>query len=265
MSVIFQNITQIKNRYPDNAWLEIIGNCDTQLFLGCTDEMTAKFISDRTGEVTIRVESMAKELTSMRITNYTPSHNPSHKETSSIGKRKKLLTPDEVLRLPCEDALVIFRGQNVLKVKKFDFTKHPESKKMRDCNARDYIPNWRLEKEQLKILKSKLTKPPMSPAPEPQPTLELAPEAGLVSEVVIPEELPTAPPILSPPVPPPKGKSRKKAVKVEEDLKQDLKAENSDLNINEPYKTIGIDDLLAIYKSYDGRRNRLYCAGHIRQ
>jgi len=48
MSVIFQNIAQMKNRYPDDAWLEIIGNCDTQLFLGCTDEMTAKFISDRT-------------------------------------------------------------------------------------------------------------------------------------------------------------------------------------------------------------------------
>jgi len=76
------------------------------------------------------------------MTNYTPSH----RETSSIGKRK-LLTPDEVLRLPREDALVIFRGQKVLKVRKFDFTKHPESKKLIDCNARDYVPNWRLKKE----------------------------------------------------------------------------------------------------------------------
>jgi len=140
MSVIFQNIAQMQNRYPDNAWLEIIGNCDTQLFLGCTDELTARFISDRTGEVTIGVESMSKELSATRMTNYTPSH----RETSSIGKRK-LLTPDEVLRLPREDALIIFRGQKVLKVKKLDFTKHPESKKMRDCNARDYIPNWRID------------------------------------------------------------------------------------------------------------------------
>ena len=138
MSVIFQNIAQMQNRYPDNAWLEIIGNCDTQLFLGCTDELTAKFISDRTGEVTIGVESMSKELSAARITNYTPSH----RETSSIGKRK-LLTPDEVLRLPRDDALVILRGQKVLRVKKFDYTKHPEAKKLRNCNAMDYIPNWR--------------------------------------------------------------------------------------------------------------------------
>ncbi|MCL2392662.1 MAG: type IV secretory system conjugative DNA transfer family protein [Oscillospiraceae bacterium] len=139
MSCVFQNIAQMQNRYPDNAWLEIIGNCDSQLFLGCTDELTAKFISDRTGEVTIGVESMAIEKRAMRLSNYVPTH----RETSSIGKRK-LLTPDEVLRLPREDALVIFRGQKVLKVKKFDFTKHPDSKKLRDCNARDYIPNWRV-------------------------------------------------------------------------------------------------------------------------
>jgi len=142
MSVVFQNIAQMQNRYPDNAWLEIIGNCDTQLFLGCTDELTAKFISDRTGEVTIGVESMSKELSATRITNYTPSH----RETSSIGKRK-LLTPDEVLRLSRDEALVIFRGQKVLKVKKFDYTKHPESKKMRDCNVRNYIPHWREPRE----------------------------------------------------------------------------------------------------------------------
>ena len=86
------------------------------------------------------MESMSKELSATRMTNYTPSH----RETSSIGKRK-LLTPDEVLRLNRDDALVIFRGQKVLKVKKFDFIKHPESRKMRDCNARDYIPNWRVE------------------------------------------------------------------------------------------------------------------------
>ena len=53
ISVMFQNLPQMQNRYPDNQWQEIIGNCDTQLFLGCTDELTARFISDRSGEVSI--------------------------------------------------------------------------------------------------------------------------------------------------------------------------------------------------------------------
>ena len=59
ISCIFQNLPQMQNRYPQNQWQEIIGNCDTQLFLGCTDEMTAEFISNRTGEVSVAVFSLS--------------------------------------------------------------------------------------------------------------------------------------------------------------------------------------------------------------
>lgn len=31
ISVIFQNIAQLKNRYPNDEYLEILGNCDTQV------------------------------------------------------------------------------------------------------------------------------------------------------------------------------------------------------------------------------------------
>ena len=34
ISCIFQNLPQMQNRYPLNQWQEIIGNCDSQLFLG---------------------------------------------------------------------------------------------------------------------------------------------------------------------------------------------------------------------------------------
>ncbi len=137
MSVIFQNLAQMQNRYPNNQWQEIIGNCDVQLFLGCTDEITAKFISDRTGEVTVGVESTAKQLNSLRVSNYTPDY----RETNAIGKRK-LMTPDEILRFPIEQALVILRGQKVFKVDKYDYTNHPDSKKLIKSKAIDHIPNW---------------------------------------------------------------------------------------------------------------------------
>ena len=61
ISCIFQNLPQMQNRYPLNQWQEIIGNCDTQLFLGCTDEVTATFISNRSGDVTVGVSSEAKQ------------------------------------------------------------------------------------------------------------------------------------------------------------------------------------------------------------
>lgn len=138
ISCIFQNLPQMQNRYPQNQWQEIIGNCDTQLFLGCTDEMTAEFISKRSGEVSVAVSSKAKQLNTWRVSDYTPQY----RETNSIGKRK-LMTPDEVLRFPLDQALIILRGQKVLKVEKYDYTLHPESKKLISCRANDHVPGWR--------------------------------------------------------------------------------------------------------------------------
>ena len=137
LSVIFQNLAQLKNRYPHDEWQEILGSCDTQIALGCTDQMTAEFISDRMGETTVEVSSESKQLDTLRVSDYTPEY----KETSSVGRRK-LRTMNEVMRLPHEDAIVILRGQNVFRVKKFDYKKHPESRKLKRSRIKYYIPQW---------------------------------------------------------------------------------------------------------------------------
>ena len=154
ISCIFQNLPQMQNRYPLNQWQEIIGNCDTQLFLGCTDELTAEFISNRTGEVSVAVSSQAKQLNTWRVSDYTPEY----RETHSIGKRK-LLTPAEVLRLPLDEALIILRGQKVLKVGKYDYTLHPESRKLKESRACDHVPEWRRLPESPEPDFSRLMKP----------------------------------------------------------------------------------------------------------
>lgn len=127
-----------------------------QLFLGCVDELTAKYISDRSGEVSVHVQSKAKQLGTWRISNYTPEY----RETSGVGKRK-LLTMDEVLRLPISKALIIIRGRKLLQVGKCDYTKHPESKKMISCKASAHIPEW--QKKQPKEVEE------VSPAPVKKP------------------------------------------------------------------------------------------------
>jgi len=146
VAVIFQNIAQLQNRYPNGLWEEIIGNCDTQLFLGCTDQMTAKFISTRTGEMTIEVNSVALQKQSIALT----QNNQNYKETQSVGKRF-VLTADEVLRWDKDYVLIIIRGEKVLKAKKFDFSLNPESKFFKEVNVRDYIPKWRADKEAKKL------------------------------------------------------------------------------------------------------------------
>ena len=138
MSILYQNIPQLQNRYPDGQWEEILGGCDVSLFLGCNDMTTATYFSDRSGEVTVGVSSLRKTLSTMRISGYVPDYP----ETSSVGKRM-LLLPDEVLRFPLDQALVIIRGQKVLKVRKFDYTRHPESARFVLEKTEEHIPEWR--------------------------------------------------------------------------------------------------------------------------
>ena len=138
LSCVFQNLAGLQNRYPQNQWQEILGNSDIQLFLGCTDQLTAEYISSRTGIASVAVSSKSKHLGTWQISDYTPDY----RETSGVGKRP-VLTPDEVMRLPVHQALVIARGQKVLRVEKMDYTRHPDYCRLHDSSASEHIPEWK--------------------------------------------------------------------------------------------------------------------------
>ena len=212
MSCVFQNLAGLQNRYPQNQWQEILGNCDITLFLGCTDALTAQFISDRTGEASIAVTSKAKQLGTWRISNYTPEY----RETSGVGKRK-LVTMDEVLRMDVDRALVILRGRNVLEVDKYDYSKHPESKKLHPSKAASHIPAWqtapKVEQKEVKPAppkarstrsKPKKSAPPKTAAPaeelpqETVPTADPAKTAAVSVPAAVPKAEPSAPPAAQP-------------------------------------------------------------------
>ena len=194
MSCVFQNLAGLQNRYPYNQWQEILGNCDITLFLGCTDALTAQFISDRTGEASITVTSKAKQLGTWRISNYTPEY----RETSGVGKRK-LMTMDEVLRMDIDRALVILRGRKVLEVDKYDYSKHPEAKKLRASKAASHIPAWQLEQQQAERRTSSAPAKPKPPRPK-APAQKAAPAKQSASPKEKPpsSEAPTPPAQASP-------------------------------------------------------------------
>lgn len=130
-----QSLGQLQNRYPNNLWAEILGNCDIQLMLGCTDDVTANYYSVRSGDMSIRVDSTMTVRKTMAVSQMIPQYRQNEGE----GKRR-LLTPDEILRLPNEEMLVIIRGQNLLKLEKFDYTRHPMAKDLVACSIQDYHP-----------------------------------------------------------------------------------------------------------------------------
>ena len=131
--IVVQNIAQLKNRYPHDRWAEILGNTDTQLMLGCTDELTADFISTRTGDITVEVNSAMMTRRTIAIAQVIPEYR--HMEGQG---RRRLMTPDEVLRLPGDEMLIIIRGHNVLKARKFDYTRHPLFGQLEPASIYDY-------------------------------------------------------------------------------------------------------------------------------
>ena len=146
--IAVQSLGQLQNRYPNNLWAEIVGNCDIQLMLGCTDDVTADYISDRSGEMSIQVDSTMTVKKTVALAQVIPQY----RETQGQGRRK-LLTADEVLRLPHEEMLVIIRGQNMLKLKKFDYTRHPMSKELMPTSIQSYIPSRQYSVPQTEFVK----------------------------------------------------------------------------------------------------------------
>lgn len=83
--------------------------------------------------MSIRVDSTSTTRQTMAVAQFIPQY----RQTEGQGRRK-LLTPDEVLRLPNEELLCIIRGCNVLKLKKLDYTRHPMARELERVSIVDY-------------------------------------------------------------------------------------------------------------------------------
>lgn len=168
-----QSLGQLQNRYPNNLWSEIIGNCDIQLMLGCTDDVSAEYFSARSGDMSVQVNSTM----TVRQTIAVAQVIPQYRHTEGQGKRR-LLTPDEVLRLPNEELLCVIRGCNLLKLNKLDFTKHPLSNQIVKSSVLDYQP----------AADCVPAEPYVPPVPETEPVKKPVRRKNLYSSAMPPSE-----------------------------------------------------------------------------
>lgn len=131
---IFQNIGQIKSRYPNEVWQEIIGNCDLRLCLGVADTLTAEYFSELLGVTTAETQSIRKDA------GFEGDLEFGQKNISTL--KRNLMNADEILRLPHNKLIVNIRGNKPLILDKVIYTEHPLAKKMKDIPVTNYIPNW---------------------------------------------------------------------------------------------------------------------------
>ena len=121
--------------------------------LGCTDDVSAKYFSDRSGEMSIEVNSTM----TLRKTIAFAQMIPHYRHTEGQGRRK-LMTQDEVFRMSNKDLLCIIRGCNILKLNKLDYSKHPMYQLLQKTSIFDYYPTVNNKKLAIETVEENLNK-----------------------------------------------------------------------------------------------------------
>lgn len=140
-SIILQNLAQLKTMYKDD-WQTILGNCDSFLFLGGQEYETVEYISKELGDSTIVV----------RDRNFSHGKSKSSSQNYKATKRS-LMTPDEVMRLPTDECILMIRALHPFKDKKYDYTKHPNYYLTADANPDHFYVNRKDNSEPVTIEK----------------------------------------------------------------------------------------------------------------
>lgn len=118
ISVVVQSLDQLEALYKEN-YENILGNCDTQVFLGSQSLKTCEYISKSLGQKTIKIESKSKNRDKDNLTTQGIS-------LSEQRQGRELMTIDELKRLPSDDEIILVRGLKPIKAKKAWYYKyHP--------------------------------------------------------------------------------------------------------------------------------------------
>lgn len=181
---IVQSVSQLADRYPKTEWQELVGDCDYQLLTGCNDWMTAEYISKLCGMTTVRVNNISRPLPPL-LSPFAPMRPFTENRTSAA---RPLITPDELRRLPKDQALLLVRGEAPLLLQKIQPEEHPDYTRLRPCKAADHIPAWRLQEEKEENLPTPTVPAATSKLP-PEPEEPLLDDQDLAPL----DEMPTIP------------------------------------------------------------------------
>lgn len=130
--LVVQSIPQLKDRYPKTEWEELIGCTDVQICLGCNDVDTAKYISQKCGVTTIRVENNQMPIAPLFSPVYSTTRPYSQTKSNT---QRPLMYLDEVLHMNNRECLVLLRGQNVLKLYKITPEEFPAFCRLKDVRV----------------------------------------------------------------------------------------------------------------------------------
>ena len=141
-SIILQSKSQLKAIYKDNADT-IIGNCDTEIFLGGKEKSTLKELSEILGKQTIDL--------------FTTSETRGQSQSSGTNYNRtgrELMSQDELAVMDGGKCIMQIRGTRAFLSDKYDITKHDRYKELSDFNPKNTFDITGYVKSKLKIKKT---------------------------------------------------------------------------------------------------------------
>lgn len=138
MSLLFQNVPQMMDRYRGTVWEELIGGCDVRIFLGCNEMTTARTFSEYTGISTVEVFSKRKQMHALQLTDLRNEYGQSESEG-----RRPLMNPTEVLNMDPDRGLLLIHGVGCLPIEKVPYFKERIYKKLTPELYTKHLPVWR--------------------------------------------------------------------------------------------------------------------------
>lgn len=122
--LVLQARSQLKSIYKDNADT-IIGNCDSQIFLGGSEPTTLKELTEALGKETIDTFN----------TSDTRGNSPSY-GTNYQKLGKELMSRDELAVMNGSKCILLLRGVRPFLSDKYDLTQHPNFKYTADYDKK---------------------------------------------------------------------------------------------------------------------------------
>lgn len=141
-SIILQSKSQLKAIYKDNADT-IIGNCDTEIFLGGKEKSTLKELSEILGKQTIDL--------------FTTSETRGQSQSSGTNYNRtgrELMSQDELAVMDGGKCIMQIRGTRAFLSDKYDITKHDRYKELSDFNPKNTFDITGYVKSKLKVKKT---------------------------------------------------------------------------------------------------------------
>lgn len=120
ISIILQSLGQLKALF-DKDWEGIIGSCDEFLYLGNSELSTHEHISKMIGKQTIDTNTYGLQ-----------RGRNGHYNTNFQKAGRELMTPDEVGRIPRENALLYVANERFILDRKYKLLNHPSAKQAYD-------------------------------------------------------------------------------------------------------------------------------------